>query len=292
MDRLAVLLLSVLLAPEVYANVKLLSCHSVNRIPQGRQTEYVFISTKKEDCTFVFEGPLDAKLDMEVRSISFPKMFTEVENCRKSKLTIYNYIDSKVILGKLVCNENEKASLLTKSNMGIVTSSLTDGSFSIKIRPKPEDSDTEKVVAVMKPPNPAAEDFYFLERDRTPTNGGFTPIASGFRPSLPLHEKAKPFGGQAYHPDHPGFYPGRPTEIVDITYNATGHNFTIITHKPTTPEQATATQPEPLPTNKPAENSTITVQPVKPIAPGKPTTISQTTVAAQAGSSTEPLEEE
>lgn len=188
--------------------------------------------------------------------------------------------------------------------MGIVTSSLTDGSFSIKIRPKPEEPDREKTVAVMKPPNPAAEDFYFLERDSIPTNGGFRPIASGFRPSLPLQEKAKPIGGQVYHPNHPGFYPGRPSEIVDITYNATGHNFTIITHKPGKPEQTTSTQPEPIPTSKPVENTTLpssqtvensslpSSQPVKPNNSGKPTTVAQTTVAAQAGTSPEPLEEE
>lgn len=112
--------------------------------------------------------------------------------------------------------------------MGLITSSRSDGSFSLRVRAlgaPPQDYASENAIDGMTPPSSGAVDFFFRDAEASAdeSQGGFKPV-TGFKPSPPLLPDSSVVSQQPVH-----YYPGKPTGHFDLTYHPIGHNLTIPT---------------------------------------------------------------
>ncbi|KAF6213696.1 hypothetical protein GE061_011418 [Apolygus lucorum] len=112
-----------------------LVCNSVNDLQAiNEQTDFVFVTTRGKDCTFVFEGPPEAQLDIKVHSLS-----TEgaKNTCKNPPIRLFTYSNKNRLrqLEKVLCAEEDSVRTITDTNTAIISSTLRYGSFFVRVRP-------------------------------------------------------------------------------------------------------------------------------------------------------------
>ncbi|KAL1128900.1 hypothetical protein AAG570_013434 [Ranatra chinensis] len=81
----------------VTATEESLPCHSVTVVPQTSATHSYVFSTEEEqgDCSFVFEGSRDDRLELRVHSVRYrgrDEGHVDYKQCRKGSVQVYSYL--------------------------------------------------------------------------------------------------------------------------------------------------------------------------------------------------------
>ncbi|BES91930.1 Hypothetical protein NTJ_04738 [Nesidiocoris tenuis] len=113
-----------------------LVCNSVNELPAvNAQSDFVYVTTRGRECTFIFQGPGASQLDLKVHSFSTEGPAKTV--CKKPPVEVFSYSKLSKLrqLERVLCAEDDIVRMVTETNTAIITSTLGYGSFFVKVRP-------------------------------------------------------------------------------------------------------------------------------------------------------------